>query len=111
MTGNPRLWAGAYICLVGVTATLNQFASGDSWGWYAASVALTLPLSVCAIYPILFVAGSVSAVTGGDPINGNAFGMAAVVLSFIALAAINVALVGLIFAGRARRPQSVRVSS
>lgn len=110
LTGNPRLWAGAYIGLVGY-GNAEPVRERRQLGLVRRERGPDVPLSVFAIYPILFVAGSVSAVTGGDPINGNAFGLAAVVVSFIALAAINGALVGLMFAGRARRLQSVRVSS
>jgi len=106
LIGHWELWAGVYIALVGATATLNQLVSGEHWGWYAASLALTLPLSPFAIYPILFLTGVVSDLTGGDPINENAFGSAAVVGSFIALAAVNVAVARTIAAFRGSRPQT-----
>ena len=91
--GQWRFWAGGYIALVGATATLNQLSSADQLGWYFACVVLTLPLSPFAIYPILFLAGVASGVTGGDPIQGNGFGAVAVIASFITLALINVVVV------------------
>jgi hypothetical protein len=99
-----KIWAGGYIALVGATATLNELSSTEHLGWYVASVVLTLPLSLFAIYPILFVAGVASGVTGGDPIQGNAFGAVAVVASFITLATINVAVVRGIFMLRPASP-------
>jgi len=61
-----RIWAAFYIVLVGVTATLNQLVEGEpSIFFYFASLALTLPLSLFAIYPILFLTGLASSATGG----------------------------------------------
>ena len=75
-------------------------------GWYAASVVITLPLSPFAIYPILLVAGAVSALTGGVYVNGNAFGSMAVVAPLLALAAVNVGIARVISMLRENRAQS-----
>lgn len=90
-----RLWhlpAAAYMAAVAVCATINQAAAGESWWWYGASMILTLPLSLFATYPILFIAGSVSEVTGGGHVAGNAYGSAVVVCAFVGMAAVNVLL-------------------
>lgn len=92
MTPRWQIWAAAYIGLVAITATLNQLSGDDVVGWYFASMALTLPFSVLAIYPIFFLAGAVSLATGGDSVNGNVFGAVAVVAAFTALAIANVAI-------------------
>lgn len=90
--GRWQTWAAAYVGLVAITATLNQLSGDDVVGWHVASVALTLPLSVLAIYPIFFLAGAVSLATGGDSVHGNAFGAGAVVAAFTALAVANVVI-------------------
>jgi hypothetical protein len=85
----------AYVALVGILATLNILSSywGDQdfiW-WYVGLMALTLPTSVLALFPIMAVVGVVSDATGGGA-SGNAYSSVVAVLAFMAVAVLNAGL-------------------
>lgn len=82
----------AYVALVALSAVMNLVSGPNVVAWYVVSVVLTLPWSLLAIYLILFASGAISIATGGDWVAGNAYSDAAVVVSFVAIAILNVAL-------------------
>lgn len=100
-----RFGAAAYLAAV-ATSTVMNLASNGGASWYVASMILTLPWSLMAIYPILWLAGLVASATGGEYVEGNAYSDAAIVLAYLAMAVSNVALARFVVASAIARRQS-----